>query len=1495
MKIRIAKYKLLFALLVIVFMTSIGVSGAVLVYSTNTASNAFTFVKPDNILTYYEIYEDGNYGFYYGDKDHSFEETLKQDRQITEAGYAVFSNYHPKVSSAEEAKDVKKLVEWGSQKLNLTPDTKSYKGSELKLTDQENDYFLYKISQTKLVDSTVEPLSLISDFMPEAMQFDHAPLDGYANKCISNFAKGIYKDEVVKTDNVIRTPQQMRNISEAIVNTGGKNFIQELALDFSQETIGGTDLEQSVVTGEFYGTYMGGSCAIQNLTIESTNNYVGLFANNKGTIKDIALTKCSIKGGNYVGGITGQNATGATITSTSNGENPKPRLIFLSDTVAELSNDVNVQGNEYVGGITGDNQGLIDKVKVKDSITVKGNKYVGGIAGTNNKLIRYPQVYGTFKVGAGGSDEGANQVSIEADAGFVGGIAGQNLYGGIIEGSATLYKDVGYEFQDVLVPNVGGYVKISATSEVPSKIDALTGSNVGGITGYNEGELKQATVHGVSISDEYESRSNTSSYINITGSGNHIGGLVGYNGLTGVVDGGASVVDGVKYARPDVGAGITIASTGEGSGGDDAPTGKSVGGIAGKNTGTIDQVNIRNAGNSLLCIKGAEEIGGIVGTNGDNKNTPGDYHDDIPGQLGTGKDSVFISVSGNIEVTANRRSVGGIAGRSYSSKSNIQNALVYDYKPDPANSQSGSPSAPVIQTNGLYAGGIIGINYGSVKTCAVFSTGGGTVKIRGAGDYYGGIVGYTDGVVSQEWGIKECAVLGDVAIIGQNWIGGILGGQVAKNKMSDCKVGNNNTIGDAANLIEKAKVNFNTKISYDNISGDGTQPTISGNASIGGFVGHNDGTVSDCVMDEPISIIAGGYNLGGIVGINSANGTIEKCDVRMQGISNYTFNKESDENVKRIAVIGGIAGANNGTIEECDVDSPITIEGLDRLGGIVGETCVQQDNPGEQKTIPTVENCNVSGGLTIHNSGSGVGGIAGANGSREVEVGGIKKTYYIGNIIKCTVSAVAYIGSRAFAGNVGGIVGVNRSNVRNSTVNGTITLVGSHNVGGIVGYTEDGEINNCEVGYTEKSNIVVDTYDQFNAGGIAGYSQNNSILSSRVGNATIMASTNAGGIAGYFGRDSGTTYPLKKCTVGDYDSGANRYPVVITAKSLNSPDFCGGLIGNIQTGADFGDENKICSTPNDGNVKAIGATNTPAAYPVGNFAPPQNQKGRLVGSPTWGNTALPNVCEGYASIGTSETTVQRLPVQRQPETEAVSGILSVQNIRIKEDVLSADLFSKYQGESLLLTTRLTYPDGKTLELADKILTEVDRKSLTDTNKGLQVSYRPGKLNEPGIIIVFELYTVIKDEKGALVGKCSEKLKIESILPSTEKLKGESKEPNTGKDEPEDSTTDGKDIREPTEEETMTKESSTEKTTTETYNGLTETNTHETGTRETNTKETTAETHDGLTETNIPEKSTGETTAGKPATVGTTTESTTTGESATNKTVIKTNLQSGDSD
>ncbi|MBN1972153.1 MAG: hypothetical protein JW787_00835 [Sedimentisphaerales bacterium] len=116
---------------------------------------------------------------------------------------------------------------------------------------------------------------------------------------------------------------------------------------------------------------------------------------------------------------------------------------------------------------------------------------------------------------------------------------------------------------------------------------------------------------------------------------------------------------------------------------------------------------------------------------------------------------------------------------------------------------------------------------------------------------------------------------------------------------------------------------------------------VSGDDDIGGLVGYNNGTLTQCYSN---CVVSGNNDTGGLVGYN--RGTMTQCysdstvgdDRNVGGLVGYNSGDimmcYSDGTVSGDDDIGGLVGYNNGTLTQCY--STGTVSGTSAVGGLVG-------------------------------------------------------------------------------------------------------------------------------------------------------------------------------------------------------------------------------------------------------------------------------------------------------------------------------------------------------------------------------------------------------------------------------------------------------------------------------------------------------------------------------------------------------------------------------
>ena len=190
--------------------------------------------------------------------------------------------------------------------------------------------------------------------------------------------------------------------------------------------------------------------------------------------------------------------------------------------------------------------------------------------------------------------------------------------------------------------------------------------------------------------------------------------------------------------------------------------------------------------------------------------------------------------------------------------------------------------------------------------------------------------------------------------------------------------------------------------------------SITGNSRVGGVVGRNSGTVSNCYNTNTITGALS--DVGGIVGENFHYGIVLNCHNTGTVTGNFT--------------VGGVAGYNTGIVSNSY--NIAAVSGDNRIGGVVAM------NEG------IVSNCyntgNVKGSRTI------VGGVVGWNTKDSSAIGTVKNCYNTG-----TVTGDDF---------VGGVVGEN--NYSNTVVNcyNTGAVNCPFTAGGVAG-RNNGTVENC--------------------------------------------------------------------------------------------------------------------------------------------------------------------------------------------------------------------------------------------------------------------------------------------------------------------------------------------------------------------------------------------------------------------------------------------------
>lgn len=402
-------------------------------------------------------------------------------------------------------------------------------------------------------------------------------------------------------------------------------------------TITGTNYVGGMVGSNAQGAILTNLVNDSSAAIEGENYVGGIAGTNAGTItaqnQSNLINRGSITGQNYVGGVAGENI--GTIEYVKNDVNlyvkddTKTAQYFggvagingrvddetttdvneaATGTITSATNegDVVAENAQYVGGIVGWNtsQGKLVGMGNSNEGTVIGGSYVGGVIGKNDAAIGSK---GSAQVGI------TNEGTVIATKGGAGGLIAENNAAitntvmtnrGEVHGNNT--NDGSGTGGLIGTNNKGG--DITYSSLINEVTGTVTGTNnVGGLIGVNKADITggRYTVTGEDAG-MYINKIYNNGVINVgtynnqngdyeftAGTGQNIGGLIGNNADSGSLTAGYN----------------TGAINASGS--------TNVGGIAGSNAGTIDQVfnTVMTENGQNQTITGGTNVGGLVGYN----------------------------------------------------------------------------------------------------------------------------------------------------------------------------------------------------------------------------------------------------------------------------------------------------------------------------------------------------------------------------------------------------------------------------------------------------------------------------------------------------------------------------------------------------------------------------------------------------------------------------------------------------------------------------------------------------------------------------------------------------------------------------------------------------------------------------------------------------------------------------------------------------------------
>ena len=772
-------------------------------------------------------------------------------------------------------------------------------------------------------------------------------------------------------------------------------------------------------------------------------DYVGGIAGCNGKNGVVTLDKngtptlgAILYGNNYVGGVAGYNDENATISNTSTqnltisgqivaagkavggmiGLNCAPELPSATVKVSRVA------GQQLVGGVIGANLPVGGFTVTGGAFNthvasgrVEADAVAGGIIGYNRLLAAKPAgvtltaLLPTINESTGVLTDSTdaetetnttitltgfqNKLNLQADI-YVGGIVGAND----AKTKLTIQKATNGATQNAL--SVGGLnpsnngafkggVSLNALADGRYDFDTPRGALAGGIIGYatpnttlenciNYGTVahkcaaggfagwNEGTITGGSMAASLGNRETGYTYL---------GGVAGVNGgriqsaypAKDCAVRGDSCVGGIAGVNLGVDAAASkglIICTGDNSSTGTVEANRYAGGVAGANVG-----NISLSGKLQSSVTATGYAGGVAGINTKN----GIYTGRI-----CGAENANGAVSGSV-TAANY--AGGVAGTNSAEITRVDNhasvraSTKYAGGIAGENYEGGKISACVHARNQVYAtngeaGGIAGNNNSgaSIENVQV------KANVTAANGTAGGVTATNFGIIGQGSGLESSSSVSGCTITGTSES---IGAIAAYNR--------------AGATIRNVKLAANANVQF-------STPAV----TIGGLAGMNEGTVTGCQVGNGALALNDGLRagtntvtLGGAVGRTTADGKVSSTEVLL----------DLTQNLDKYTNLGGVAGQNNGTLEQCTYSG--TMGGNADTDGLVSD--------GARST------------------GSTVGGIAGLNNSK---ITGCEVKY-----IKLQVSGISNITTTqtadeklASASHVGGIAGRNNDEIANSYV-----------------------------------------------------------------------------------------------------------------------------------------------------------------------------------------------------------------------------------------------------------------------------------------------------------------------------------------------------------------------------------------------------------------------------------------------------------------------------
>ena len=852
--------------------------------------------------------------------------------------------------------------------------------------------------------------------------------------------------------------------------------------------------------------------------------------------------------GHYIGGIVGyaHNASLSECRSRAG----------YADGYTYKQEDRDKLRGRYVGGIVGyGEQSVLYDCETEANGYVLGSEYVGGIIGALNQSDTQ-----TALLSENGTRTTVNASYVIGNS-YVGGIIGENKGGSTIKNCVNTGVVAGYNvfIGGICGANENNAAIINCASYVSDTNNAIyrrvtdwgaVGSYAGGLTGYNSGTI--------TFSDK-DNAVSTRSVAGIVVGRHYVGGLVGYNDTNGTIDINYTLIGGRVAATGDCVGGLiglnastkllekklTIKPS--------SVQGRYyVGGAIGANVvnpGENVTVSGLKVDNSLGTVTAEAFCGGLIGyqrTYTEKDRAGGTLYALLPGiaannsnvpgtvKASTNTHTITITADGNsagrLSAVSNNMTIrayayaGGIIGSCEpQTRMKVEHCLnaggfdrpAEDTFPD-SKLKTGVDMVSYLQaqkyTDAAKAlsdelgggelrvsviGGVIGVNGENqvIDHCASKGTMNGLNAM-------GGVVGLNEGI------IRDCTLSGSMGSATQDYIGGIAGLNVGSRTAGtiencttekNCTVTGRNTVGGI--------VGYN--LSGGRIQNNTSSANVNGAGRVGGIAGENGGViVLSSTPTEKRRVNGSGSGVGGVIGVNTATGTLSPARGSAQGDIIAADNRLT---VRGSSMVGGIAGINRGT-----------------LGG-------------------TSINCLTNQAAEVRAAAGSAGGVVGA------QEGAKAVLRYAKNLGQVTANVSA----------AGGIVGMNSagSTVENCIGNGSVTS--NDGYAGGVASENYGTIRSCSVGTDNRVTLI--TRNKTAAGAICAVNHKGGTVQGATLGDHITISGSAFILGAVVGDNSGTVTATEVSQQPTYSVSASTLQVG-GAVGINR---AGGTVSKVKVTSDF--------------------------------------------------------------------------------------------------------------------------------------------------------------------------------------------------------------------------------------------------------------------------------------------------------------------------------------